>query len=267
MVFALERTAHALHLLSVEKTAAGFSISHHESSPLAHKARLGIAHHDMHWIQTLQHMRRALPHGTCPVYMGINDRDLMLRCIPAFSCTNKTALYQHCQKALSAALSYPIHHYSWDVQTLNTYHGQGYYAFCAAYPLAKIIFLQEISAVCEITLQVIEPSALALARFIHHFLHIAYALFLLQEEDLYTLCLALNGDIFAVVQFSDLTTITTHYLSWLSDPLCSTFMKDITTIWIYPGSVNMPTDFPLAVQYIENTAPIGIGLAIREYLS
>lgn len=225
MLYALERTPCALRLLALEKTTQGLQVQHYDQRLFTHQTRLGAAPNEGSVIQSLQEMRRGIT-GDCTLIMGIDDADLVI-CRMTVAQDNLKNLYQYCQIQLGQSLSYPLSDYSWDVQILTNNA-----VLCVAYPLQKIYFLQEICALCDMNLHVIEPSVCALARAIAQLLHYPVALFLLFENNIYTFCLSVNGHIFALKRLQDAQLLAQQYHEWLQDDFLSTYMQQVETIFL-----------------------------------
>lgn len=193
MIFALERTQSALCLLSLEKISTGYRIAHFDKRLLNSKApQAGL----MHALQDMNHIE-----PSCGIVMGINDADLNICHIHLESSKTQTKLYQRCRAKLAQQLPHPLNYYSWDAYPLKGYQGDGHYCLCVAYPLEKIVFLQEILGLSLLRLQMIEPSVCALARTSLVLLRMSKALFLLYENKLFTLVLAIQGEVYAWRQF------------------------------------------------------------------
>ncbi len=194
MVFALERTQSALYLLSLEKNSTGYRINHYDKRSLHH-----ASHHD---VSTLQDMCSALNTPKASIILGINDADVILRHIHLDTAVSPSKMYQRTQAILAEEL--PIKQYSWDAHPLSAFKGAGHYLLCAAYPLEKIQVLQETFNVCNLSIKALEPSICALARVSFILFNLPEVLFLLQENNLFTLMLSVQGQVFALRHFKQI---------------------------------------------------------------
>lgn len=148
MIFALERRNSALSLLAMEKTATGFCIHHFDQRPMRNPT------------STIQEMFSASPEPVNNLIVGIHDDDLILRHI--YIPKNISKIYPYCQKQLAQECS--LKNYSWDAYPISCFKDEGHLLLCAAYPLEKIIFLQELLKLSNIHMRALEPSVCAIAR-------------------------------------------------------------------------------------------------------
>ncbi|MFA6036613.1 MAG: hypothetical protein WC748_00665 [Legionellales bacterium] len=180
MIFALERNKSALSLLAGKKTATGFCVHHFDQRPLLRQT------------SCLQEMFNASPEPVNDVIVGVHDDDLILRHILVPK--NIAKIYPYCQKQLAQVCS--IKDYSWDAYPISCFKDEGHLLLCAAYPLEKIIFLQELLKLSNVRMRALEPSACAIARMSFVLLKQTNAEYALED----TLMTVEHGEVLALEQ-------------------------------------------------------------------
>ncbi len=192
MSFALERMDDAFAFLSLEKNSAGYRVLHYEK----------CVAHGVFAIEQLQGLF-SQQSDVSSLIVGVRDSELVLRHIlvekKSFS---RLKMLQRVQAMFCDDLN--LRDYSWDAYPLASFSGEGAYFFCVAYPLKNIRFLEELGSLCQFKIKALEPSVCALARMGFMLLKLSEVLFLLRDNDRFTLVLALQGDVFALRQFQRL---------------------------------------------------------------
>jgi len=282
VLYALEYTPRVLRLLSLEKKAAVYHVTHYEQRLLNSKSGRGNAGHGT-LIQNLQDMRRALPGERPHLVIGIQDTELIIQSVYCKE-AGTSQLYRQGLAILNAQQPL-LGHYSWDMAPLCAYQGVGQYALWVAYPLQKISLLQTLCDYCDFTLLAIEPSVCAIARASHVLLEHACALFLLQDAQLLTLLLVVQGEVYALRQFTDPELWAQHAQAFMNDPTLGMYMKNITTVYVAQELAQLNTlaqysrwkfEFLDVLQYVNAGAHYSVeadrlhlftcaGLALRAY--
>lgn len=153
MNFALERTASALSFMALEKQAIGFYIHHFDQRPLSQIAQKQVS--------LLQEMLSLSPEVIADLAVGIDDSELLMKQIYVPHQAHVLNSYQHCEQILSQEIC--LKKYSWDAKICK-HDDKTDLISCAAYPLEKIIFLQEVLKTAKVEMRKLEPSVYAKER-------------------------------------------------------------------------------------------------------
>lgn len=249
MVFALERTNSALSLLALEKTTTGYRVTHYDKRPLNQTSHRQIS--------SVQEMFNALPQPANDLTVGIHDNDLIIRHIQIDSAPNTLKIYQHCKEKLAQELV--LKKYSWDAYPLTHYEGSGHYLLCVAYPLEKIIFLQTLLKLCNLRMQALEPSICALARMSFMLLKLPRALFLLHENNLFTLIRVAQGEILSIRQMQTLENLEEDVILINTDSKKSINIPHQKHIELSPYIQNA-NQYDLQIESTQLFSPLGLAL-------
>jgi hypothetical protein len=249
MVFALERTNSALSLLALEKTTAGYRITHYDKRPLNQTPHRQIS--------SVQEMFNALPQPASNLTVGIHDNDVIIRHIQIDAALSTLKTYQHCKEKLAQELV--LKEYSWDAYPLTHYEGKGHSLLCVAYPLEKIIFLQTLLKLCNLRMHVLEPSICALARMSFILLKLPRALFLLHENNLFTLIRVIQGEISSIRQMQNLENLEENVILINTDLKTSINIPHQKYIDLSPYIQNA-NQYGLQIESTPLFSPLGLAL-------